>query len=213
MLPVSASLIQVPSGGTSSSSKPWARTSSIGRLVDLDPGQDLLVADAPSRIRVGDVDELADGVLAVAGHAGRHALGDGRDLAADDQAAVVVARDVALDDDDARAALAEGARERGSDRLLGAQVEVDAPPVVAIERLEDAREADPLGRRRPPRPPSRRRRRAAPADRPSRAADWSGSCPTRRRRRWPRSSTSSSPGCAAGGPRGRTGRASGGPGG
>ena len=29
MLPVSASLIHVPSGGTSSSSKPWARTSSM----------------------------------------------------------------------------------------------------------------------------------------------------------------------------------------
>ena len=39
----------------------------LGRLVDLDPGQHLLVADAPARVGVGDVDELADGVLAVAG--------------------------------------------------------------------------------------------------------------------------------------------------
>ena len=113
-----------------------------GRVVDLDPGQHLLVADAAARIGVGDVDELADGVLAVAGDARRHALGDRRDLAADDQAAVVVAGDVALDDDDAVAALAQRARERGADGLLGAQVEVDAPAVVAVERLEDAREAD-----------------------------------------------------------------------
>ena len=44
--------------GTSSSSKPWARDQLLGRLVDLDPGQDLLVADAAARVRVGDVDEL-----------------------------------------------------------------------------------------------------------------------------------------------------------
>ena len=46
-----------------------------------------------------ELDELADGVLAVAVDAGRDALGDRRDLAADDQAAVVVAGDVGLDDD------------------------------------------------------------------------------------------------------------------
>ena len=54
--------------------------------------------------------------------------------------------DVALDHDHARAALPQGAREGGSHGLLGAQVEMDAPPVVAVERLEDAGEADPLRR-------------------------------------------------------------------
>ncbi len=37
--------------------------------------------------------------------------------------------------------------ERGPDRLLGAQVEVDAAAVVAVERLDHARVAEPLGRR------------------------------------------------------------------
>ena len=37
--------------------------------------------------------------------------------------------------------------ERRADRLLGAQVEVDAAAVVAVERLDHAREAEPLGRR------------------------------------------------------------------
>ena len=147
MLPVSASLTQVPAGRTSSRPKPWARTSALGRLVDLDPGQHLLVADAAPRVGVGDVDQLPDGVLAVAGHRGGDALGDRRDLAADDQAAVVVAGHVGLDDHVARAALAQRAVERGPDGLLGSQVEVDAPAVVAVERLDHAREAEPRGRR------------------------------------------------------------------
>ena len=45
---------------------PGARTSSSAAVVDLDPGQHLLVADAAPRVGVRDVDELADGVLAVA---------------------------------------------------------------------------------------------------------------------------------------------------
>ena len=84
----------------------------LGCLVDLDPGQHLLVADATARVLVRDVDQLADGALAVAGHARRHALRDRRDLAADHQAAVVVAGDVGLDDDVARTALGEGAPGR-----------------------------------------------------------------------------------------------------
>ncbi len=81
MLPVSASLTQVPAGSTSSIPKPCVADERLGRLVDLDPGQDLLVADAAPRVAVGDVDELADGVLAVAGDRRRDALGDGGDLA------------------------------------------------------------------------------------------------------------------------------------
>jgi hypothetical protein len=71
----------------------------LGGLVDLDPRQDLLVADAAAGVEVGDVDELPDGVLAVSGHARRDALGDRGDLATDDEAAVVMAGDVALDDE------------------------------------------------------------------------------------------------------------------
>ena len=126
----------------------------LGRLVDLDPGQHLLVADAAARIGVRDVDELAHGVLAVAGHAGRHALGDRRDLAADHEAAVVVAGHVRLDDDVARSALGERAVEGGTDRLVRAEVEVDAAAMVAVERLDDAREAEPLRDRDRARPRS-----------------------------------------------------------
>jgi hypothetical protein len=42
-----------------------------GGVVDLDPGQHLLVADAAPRVGVGGVDELLDGAAAVAGHAAR----------------------------------------------------------------------------------------------------------------------------------------------
>src|SRR6187397_813090 len=45
-------------------------------LVELDAGQDLLVADAAPRIRVRDVDELCDAVLPVALAMGRDALRD-----------------------------------------------------------------------------------------------------------------------------------------
>ena len=90
----------------------------LGRLVELDPGEDLLVADAAARVEVRDIDELADGVLAVADDARRDALGDRGDLAADDQAAVVVAGDVRLDDDVAGAALGERALERLRERRL-----------------------------------------------------------------------------------------------
>ncbi len=125
--------------------EPLRRDERLGRVVDLDPGQHLLVADASPRIAVGDVHELADGVFAVSRDGRGHALGDGRDLAADHQAAVVVARHVGLDDHVAGAALRQCPDERGSDRLLRAQVEMDAPTVVAVERLDHAREPEPLG--------------------------------------------------------------------
>ena len=50
---------------------------------------------------------------------------------------------VRLDDDVAAAALGERPVEGGPDGVLGPQVEVDAAAVVAVERLDDAREAEP----------------------------------------------------------------------
>ena len=110
MLPVRASLTRVPSGGDVVELEALRADELLGGLVELDPGQDLLVADAAARVLVRDVDELADGVLAVADDAGRDALGDRGDLAADHEAAVVVAGDVALDDEVAAAALGAGRR-------------------------------------------------------------------------------------------------------
>ena len=85
---------------------------------------------------------------------GRHPLGDGDDLVVDDEDAVVVAGDEGLDDDARRERLsAQRAGEGGADGLLGAEVELDAAAVVAVERLDDARVAEPLrgGDRRRPR--------------------------------------------------------------
>ena len=67
MLPVRASLTRVPVGRHVVHPEALVADELLGRLVDLDPGQDLLVADAAARVAVGDVDELADRVLAVAG--------------------------------------------------------------------------------------------------------------------------------------------------
>ena len=105
------------------------------------------MADAAAGVLVGDVDELADGVLAVAGDAGRDALGDRGDLAADHQAAIVVAGDVGLDDEVAGAALGAGERVRPRIAVLRAEVELDAAAVVAVERLDDAGVAEAVRRR------------------------------------------------------------------
>jgi hypothetical protein len=67
-------------------------------LVHLDPGQHLFVTDTAPRVGVGLVDELGDGVRAVADHVGGHSLGDRGDLAVDHQAAVVLAGHEGLDD-------------------------------------------------------------------------------------------------------------------
>jgi hypothetical protein len=113
-----------------------------GRLGDGDLGEDLLVTDAAARIRVRDLHQLAHRVRAVAGHGGRDALGDRRDLPADDEAAIVAAVDVRLDDDLARPRLAPGVRECAPNIVLRAEIEMDAPAVVAVERLDDARVAE-----------------------------------------------------------------------
>ena len=146
MLPVSASLTKAPSGGTSSGVRPWAREDRLGVRIEPDAGEDLLVADAPARVGVGDVHELADRVLAVAGDAGRHAFGDRRELAADHEAAVVAAGDVRLHDHVAAAALAQRLGPGGADGGLVPQVQRDAPAVVAVEGLDDARVAQAAGR-------------------------------------------------------------------
>jgi hypothetical protein len=54
----------------------------------------------PRRGSLFTVDELRDGALAVADDVAGHALGDGDELAADDEHAVVEAGDVGLDDDE-----------------------------------------------------------------------------------------------------------------
>ena len=115
-------------------------------VVDLDPGQHLLVADAAARVGVRGVDQLLDGRGAVAGDRGGHPLGDRGDPAVDDQAAVVLADDQRLHDDHAAPGLLVGDRERRAHVVLVLEVEADAAAVVAVERLDHDRVADPLRR-------------------------------------------------------------------
>ena len=183
-----------------------ARRAARRGLVQDDAGEDLLVADAAARIGVGDVDELPDGVGAVADDVRRDPLGDRDHVTADDQEPVVAADEVALHHDPAAAGLALGHGERPGDRLLVAQVEDHAAAVVAVQRLDDDGEADALARPRArPRgcaPPWT----AAPAGRRRPAAAASSPCRRRGRPRASWSARSSWRGCAWRGCPGRAGR-------
>ena len=72
----------------------------------------------------------------------RHALGDGRDLAADDEAAIVVASNVPLDHHVARPALGQRAMERSADGGLRAQIN-GGRPGRGCRGLDHARVAEP----------------------------------------------------------------------
>ena len=106
------------------------------------------MADAAPRVAVGDVDELADRVLAIPGDARGNSLGHRGELAADDQHAVVVAGDVRLDHDIARSALGEGVRKGRPDVVLRSEVEADTAPMIAVERLHDTGKSELARRRR-----------------------------------------------------------------
>ena len=113
MLPVSASLTMSSSAGHGVHLEALLAYQLDRRVVDGDPGQDLLVADAAARVGVGLVDQLADRVHAVADDVRRHPLGDRHHAPADDEHPVVLADDVVLDDDPAAPRLLLGDRERG----------------------------------------------------------------------------------------------------
>jgi hypothetical protein len=103
------------------------------------------VAHTAPRVGVGQLDELLDGGLAVTDHVRRHALGHRGQPAVDDQAPVVAAGDVGLDDHPAATGLVLGDREGLAHVVRVLQVEAHAPAVVAIQRLDHDGVADPLG--------------------------------------------------------------------
>ena len=145
MLPVSASLTISPSGARRRASSP-ARQELLGAASTL-----ILVSTfswpTPRRGSALVISTSSEhGVAAVADDVGRHPLGDRLHLAADDEAAVVAAGDEGLDDDVAAARLALGDVEGLLDLLVAREVEAHAATVVAVERLDDDREADPAGR-------------------------------------------------------------------
>ena len=114
-------------------------------LVELDAGQHLLVADPSSWIGIGDLDQLRQRMLAVALDVCGNALRDGAQDAVDDQASIVVADQVRLHDHRAAPALGACGSEAGTHRLLVVEVEHDAAPVVAVERLDRHGHADVRG--------------------------------------------------------------------
>ena len=85
-----------------------------------------------------------DRAAAVADHVARHALGGGDQLAVDHQQPVVEALEEALDQH--RAAVLAGDGEGRLDLLGLGQPDADAAAVVAVERLDHDRVADPPGR-------------------------------------------------------------------
>ena len=112
-------------------------------LVHHDAGQHLLVADAAPGVAVDLLDQLGDGAPAVPHHVAGDALGHGGHAAVDHQDAVVVAGLVALDDhpraDPPRLLV-------GLPHLLGGpEVDRHRLAVMAVERLDHHREAEPLG--------------------------------------------------------------------
>ena len=143
MLPVSASLTISPSSGTESRVWPWPASTSLAASSTLirvstfswptpRRGSALVRSTSCSTVDV-----------TVADHVGRHPLGDRDHPAVDDQAAVVLAGHERLDDHAAAAGLLLRDREGLADVVLVLQVEAHAAAVVAVERLDHDRVADP----------------------------------------------------------------------
>ena len=114
----------------------------LGRLVELDAGQHLFMTNAASRVLVGDLDQLTHRVLTIPDHVGRDPFRHRHHVTVDDEHAVIVALDEALDDHDPAAGLPESALKTSPHVLLGTQLEAHATPMVAIERLGDDRVPD-----------------------------------------------------------------------
>ena len=105
------------------------------------------MTDTAARIRVGDIDQLLDRVRAVADDMRRNALGDRHDLPVDDQNPVVPAGDVALDHDRCPSRLSPLATWKELAHLAHRlQIDADAAAMVAVQRLDHDRIADPVRR-------------------------------------------------------------------
>jgi hypothetical protein len=134
-----------PLAGTDSGVSPALGQAGQGHLIEADFGQRGGVAFAAAGVAVDPLDQLANAVHAVADDQRRIAAGSGDQLVADDQQAVVVARQVTLDEH--FVADFEGDRVGGFNLLAGGQIDGHALALVAILRLDDHRAADFAGRR------------------------------------------------------------------
>ena len=111
-------------------------------LIDLDPGQHLLMTNAAAGIGIGLGNQLIDRQRTIADDMSRHPLGDRSDLAVDHQASVVPSGDISLDNDQSASRLRLGSVKRAAYVGIAAQVEHDATTMVAVERFQDHGVAD-----------------------------------------------------------------------
>ena len=108
--------------------------------------QHLFMADAAPGVRVHDLHQFGDGLLAVADHMPGHALGDGHQLVVHHQHAVIHAGDKAFDKDRPAFGLRPRLGKGGLDLCILGQVDRHAAPVVAVQGLHHHRKPDPLRR-------------------------------------------------------------------
>ena len=95
---VAAQSHRLPGGGHRSGIQPLVPQLVVGRVVQPDPGEHVLVAFAAARVGVDGVHQLPNRGMPVADDLGRHASRSGHHALADHEHAVVVAFDVLLDD-------------------------------------------------------------------------------------------------------------------
>ncbi|MFN8591966.1 MAG: hypothetical protein U0031_10955, partial [Thermomicrobiales bacterium] len=114
-------------------------------VVDRDASEDLFVPDAAAGILVGDVDQLADGVLAVTHDVRGHPFRDRDHLVVDDQDAVVLAGDEGFDHHLPAAALPFRDRESLAHGRFVGEIDHHAAAMIAVERLEHHRIAQAAG--------------------------------------------------------------------
>ena len=132
-----------PASGTESALHIDAFEHFLRLRIELEPGQYFFVTHAAARILVDDLDELLDGVLAVADDMAGRAPGRGDEIAVHHQEAMIVALQEGLDDDRARVF----ARRRVAlrDFFIVGEPDRNAAAMIAVVRFRHDRESDALG--------------------------------------------------------------------
>ena len=108
--------------------------------IEIEAREHLLMADAAARILVHDLDEIGDGVHAVARDVAGRAPGRRDELAVDDQQAMIVALEEGLDDH--RARVFPSRREALHDLRVARQADRNAAAVITVVGLGNHRVAD-----------------------------------------------------------------------
>jgi len=120
------------------------RQQPVGLVIELDPGQHLLVTDPAPRIPVQRFDQLFDRAPAVSDDVTGNPLRHRDQRSIDDEHPMVEALDKALDED--RSSVSLRLFEGGADLVGLLEIDGDPPPMVGTQRLQHDRIADLLGR-------------------------------------------------------------------